>query len=107
MLCERIFTHMATSARNFDWIYLPVLINKTDDGDIVVGQCGFIQQFRSTDAAYINCYFSQVNMGGNGYGGGSVSFQPNYNKQYYGPAFSSTAGVPLSDGTYTTCKEFF
>ena len=107
ILCERIYTHMATSARNFDWIHLPVLLNKTDDGDVQVGQCGFIQQFRSDDAAYVNCYFSQVNVSENGYGGAYVSFQNNYNKQYYGSVFSSSVGVPLSDGSYTTCKEFF
>ncbi|MEA3709032.1 head-binding protein [Enterobacter hormaechei] len=107
ILCERIYTHMATSARNFDWIYQPVLLNKTDDGDVQVGQCGFIQQFRSDDAAYVNCYFSQVNVSENGYGGAYISFQENYNKQYYGAVFSSPSGVPLSDGSYTTCKEFF
>ncbi|MBJ9837907.1 head-binding protein [Citrobacter portucalensis] len=105
IICERIYTHMATSCRNFDWIHLPLLVNKTDDGDVALGQTGFIHQFRSDDTATINCSFSQVNIQDNSLGA-YVSFQPNYNKQYYGTAFSS-GGHPLSDGMYTTCKEFF
>lgn len=107
LLCERIYTHMATSCRNFDWIHFPELVNKLDDGDITVGQTGFIQQFRAEDAATINCYFSQVNIDQNGFGGAYVSFQPNYNKQYYGPAMSSVAGVKLPEGVFVTSKEFF
>ncbi|MBW9354418.1 hypothetical protein FHD02_22880, partial [Citrobacter sp. EC_71] len=105
IICERIYTHMATSCRNFDWIHLPLLVNKTDDGDVALGQTGFIQQFRSDDTATINCSFSQVNIQDNSLGA-YFSFQPNYNKQYYGTAFSS-GGHPLNDGMYTTCKEFF
>ncbi|HBJ0497961.1 TPA: head-binding protein, partial [Escherichia coli] len=107
IICERVYTHMATSARNFNWIHLPILIRKEDDGDVVVGQCGFMQQFRAIDASTINCYFSQVNMSDNGYGGGYISFQQSYNKQYYGPIFSSVNGARLPEGMFTTGKEFF
>ncbi|WP_436875795.1 phage head-binding domain-containing protein [Siccibacter turicensis] len=107
ILCERVYTHMATSCRNFDWIHLPVLVNKQDDGDVKIGQTGFIQQFRSEDAATINCYFTQVNIDQNGFGGAYVSFQPNYNKQYYGAAMSSVVGVELPEGVFVTSKEFF
>ncbi|ENO4604265.1 head-binding protein, partial [Escherichia coli] len=93
--------------RNFNWIHLPILIRKEDDGDVVVGQCGFMQQFRAIDASTINCYFSQVNMSDNGYGGGYISFQQSYNKQYYGPIFSSVNGARLPEGMFTTGKEFF
>lgn len=105
--CERVFTHMATSARNFDWIHLPDLVNKTDDGDVSLGQTGFIQQFRAVDAQTINCYFSQVNVNNSSVGGAQVSFQPNYNKQYYGPILASSQGVELPTGVFTTAKEFF
>lgn len=107
IICERVYTHMATSARNFNWIHLPILTKKEDDGDVVVGQCGFMQQFRDIDASTINCYFSQVNMSDNGYGGGYISFQQSYNKQYYGPIFSSVNGARLPEGMFTTGKEFF
>lgn len=107
IICERVYTHMATSCRNFDWIHLPKLIKKTDDGDVSLGQTGFIQQYRAEDAATINCYFTQVNTDENGFGGAYVSFQPNYNKQYYGPAVASTVGYPLPEALFTTCKEFF
>ncbi|WP_272670527.1 hypothetical protein [Providencia sp. PROV147] len=106
VLCERSYTHMATTARNFDWIHFPVLLNKTDDGDVKVGQTGFIQQYRATDAATVNCYFSQINVSDNGNKGAYISFQPNYNKQYYGAIFSSAIGAELNDGVYTTHKEF-
>ncbi|MCW2482400.1 head-binding protein, partial [Candidatus Symbiopectobacterium sp. NZEC135] len=107
ILCERIYTHMCTSARTFNWIHLPIAINKEDDGDVLLGQTGMIQQYRAEDAVTINCYFSQLNLSQNGNGGAYVSFQPNYNKQYYGPALGSTVGYPIVEGTFTTAKEFF
>lgn len=107
ILCERIYTHMCTSARTFNWIHLPIAINKEDDSDVLLGQTGMIQQYRAEDAVTINCYFSQVNLSQNGNGGAYISFQPNYNKQYYGPALGSIDGYPVIEGLFTTCKEFF
>ncbi|END25576.1 hypothetical protein ECP03018678_4828 [Escherichia coli P0301867.8] len=46
-------------------------------------------------------------MSDNGYGGGYISFQQSYNKQYYGPIFSSVNGARLPEGMFTTGKEFF
>lgn len=105
VLCERIYTHMATTGRNFNWIHHPIILQKDDDGDVPMGQAGFIQQFRAEDAAYVDCTFSQVNIN-NSTNGAYVSFQPNYNKQYYGPALNST-GYPVPTGTFTTCKSFY
>ncbi len=105
VLCERIYTHMATTGRNFNWIHHPVIIQKEDDGDVVLGQTGFIQQFRAEDASHVDCTFSQVNIN-NSTNGAYVSFQPNYNKQYYGPALNAT-GYPVPTGTFTTCKSFY
>lgn len=105
-VCERAYTHMCTTMRDFDYIHLPKYLNKTDDGDVPVGQCQFIQQARSYDAAQLNCYFSGVDITENSNGGAYVSFQPNYNKQYYGPALNST-GYELTGGQFITAKEFF
>lgn len=104
-VCERVYTHMCTTQRDFDWIHLPVTLNKTDDGDINVGDCQFIQQFRAYDAAQLNCYFSGVDVTKNTNGGAYVSFQPNYNKQYYGPALGSS-NFALVGGQFVTAKEY-
>ena len=105
VVCERVYTHMCTTQRDFDWVHLPLTINKTDDGDINVGDCQFIQQFRGYDAAQLNCYFSGVDVAKNVNGGAYVSFQPNYNKQYYGPALGSSS-FPLTGGQFVTAKEY-
>lgn len=106
IICERAYTHMCTTQRDFDWIHLPLTLNKTDDGDVDVGDCQFIQQFRSYDAAQLNCYFSGVNTTQNSKGGAYISFQPNYNKQYYGPALNSSS-FQLTNGQFVTAKEYF
>jgi hypothetical protein len=106
IVCERVFTHMCTAMRDFNWIHLPLTVQKTDDGDVNVGDCQFIQQFRAYDAAHLNCYFSGLNMAENGNGGAYVSFQPNYNKQYYGPALLSSS-YQLTGGQFVTAKEYF
>ena len=105
-VCERAYTHMCTTMRDFEYIHLPKYKFKTDDGDVVVGQCQFIQQARAYDTAQLNCYFSGVDITENSNGGAYVSFQPNYNKQYYGPALNS-AGYEFSGGQFVTAKEFF
>ena len=105
VLCERVYTHMCTTMRDFDWVHLPLTFNKTDDGDVNIGNCQFIQQFRAHDTAQINCYFSGVNVDDNTNGGAYVSFQPNYNKQYYGPALNSL-GYSLGGGQFVTAKEY-
>lgn len=105
VVCERVYTHMCTTQRDFDWVHLPLTINKTDDGDVNVGDCQFIQQFRGYDAAQLNCYFSGVNVRENANGGAYVSFQTNYNKQYYGPALGSSS-FALTGGQFVTAKEY-
>ena len=105
VLCERVFTHMCTTMRDFDWVHLPLTFRKDDDGDVNIGNCQFVQQFRSYDAAQLNCYFSGVDITDNSNGGCYVSFQPNYNKQYYGPALNSP-GFPFTGGQFVTAKEY-
>lgn len=105
VVCERVYTHMCTTMRDFDWVHLPLTFNKTDDGDVNIGNCQFVQQFRGYDAAQLNCYFSGVSVIDSTAGGAYVSFQPNYNKQYYGPALNSL-GYNLNGGQFVTAKEY-
>lgn len=101
-----VYTHMATTSSTFDYVHAPAFFRKTDDGDVDIGQCSFIQQFRSADALTLNTYFSQINLNENVKRGAYVRFTTNYNKQYYGPALGS-AGFDGIAGSYVTAKEFF
>lgn len=102
-----LYTHMCTTQRNFNYVHLPKNFAKSDDGNVALGPCSFIQQYRSGDGAHINCYFSEVDCTQNAYGGARIDFVPNFNKQYYGPAASSSSGVLLTSGQWITAKEYF
>jgi hypothetical protein len=101
------YTHMCTTNPNFSWVHLPRAFEKTDDGTTALGPCSFIQQYRQSDSAHINCYFSEVDVSENGAKGAKVDFLPAYNKQYYGPALDSVRGVQLVSGQWVTAKEYF
>lgn len=105
--CTNLYTHMCTTQRDFNYIHVPKMIVKEDDGNVLLGQCDFIQQFKASDGIQLNTYFSRfMSMEENGLGGAYVSFQPGYNKQYYGPAVSSVVGVELTNFSVVTAKEY-
>jgi hypothetical protein len=108
ILCTNVYTHMCTTQRDFNYIHVPKLLKKEDDGNVPVGNCSFIQQFKASDGIQLNTYFSRfLDVNQNGLGGAYVSFQPNYNKQYYGPAVFSVSGYPLNSFAAVTAKEYF
>ena len=105
IVCDTIYTHMATTQRNFNFIRQPIYLSKNDDGDVTLGNVSFISQY-NTDGRSINCYFSTTDCSRNIFGGARISFSTQYNKQYYGGTVSSTIGEQLLNCSFRTIKEF-
>ena len=102
--CVRVFTHMCTTAPSFERVVLPTYVIKEDDGLVPIGNVQHCKQDRANDVASVRCWWSGVRSVNNVYGGGYISFQPNYNKQYYGPIND----IPdyFSGGMFVTAKEY-
>lgn len=102
--CFRVFTHMCTTSPNFERVILPEYAIKEDDGLVPIGNVQHCKQDRANDVSSVRCWWSGVRSVNNVYGGGYISFQPNYNKQYYGPIVDITNY--FSGGMFVTAKEY-
>lgn len=104
--CIRAFTHMCTTSTSFKWVNQPVQIqNKTDNGEMSMGQSSYIEQHDAASGMTVETYFSMVAVDKNRKKGPYIAFLPNYNKQYYGPILD-TDNSALKNGSYCTCKVF-
>lgn len=104
VMCNQVFTHMCTTAPNFEKVTLPKIIIKEDDGIVNMGNVQHCKQDRTFDPSSVQCWWSGVKSINNSRGGLYLSFLPNYNKQYYGPILD----IPslFNGGMFTTAKEY-
>lgn len=102
--CVRVFTHMCTTSPNFERVILPEYVIKEDDGPVPIGNVQHCKQDRSLDVSSVRCWWSGLRSVNSVYGGGYISFLPNYNKQYYGP-INDIPG-DFSGGMFVTAKEY-
>ena len=102
--CSRVFTHMCTTSPNFERVILPTYVIKEDDGLVLIGNVQHCKQDRAFDVASVRCWWSGVRSAQNAYGGGYISFLPNYNKQYYGPIVDTSGD--FFGGMFVTAKEY-
>ena len=98
------YTHMCTTNNTFNRIYQPVLHTYAVNEEVLYGNEQTCYQYRDDGASLVS-YYSGLNMKNNTTGGGRVSYQSSFAKQYYGPILGVT--TEFKGGTFVTAKEYF